>query len=138
MPLFTPKREFGVQSFILKVVNNACPGLEALIEGPRSEGRVQLVLVVMVIPVENRQLCVDEAFTAITKEFSTKGLAIVLNQPVGLEEVILGFRSESGMTFVRAKAKHLNPMGGGFFQLGLQMTEIVSPGDYPQLQEMRL
>ena len=40
------------------------------------------------------------------------------------------------MTFVRAEGKHLTPMGGGFFQLGFRLTEIVSAADYPELDSL--
>ena len=38
------------------------------------------------------------------------------------------------MVFVRAQAKHLNPMGGGFYQMGFRLLEMVSVADYPQLK----
>lgn len=136
MRLFTKNKEMAVQSFLLKVVNNNCPELEALIEGPRLEGRVNLTVVVLVVPVEQRRLLVEQAFHAVTKEFSTIGLAVVLDRPLGLDNVILGFRWEREMVFVRATAKHLNPMGGGFYQLGFQINEVISAGDYPELQSM--
>ncbi len=136
MPLFSRRKEIAVQSFILDVVNNNCLAVESLVEGPRMEGRVNLTLVVLIIPVEEKKLLTDQAFTAVTKEFSTTGLAIVLEQPMGLDEVIIGFRWERQMTFVHATARHLNPIGGGFFQLGFQMTEMAHPGDYPQLRRM--
>ena len=50
--------------------------------------------------------------------------------------MILGFRFEGEMTFVRATARHLSPMGGGFYQLGFYLQEVVSLGDYPELEMM--
>ena len=138
MGLLTQKKEAGVQSFILKLVNNNCPELEALAEGPRLEGRVNLVVVVLVIPVEDGKLQLQRSFSAVTKEFSTTGVSLVLNGATGLDEAILGFRWEGEMKFVRAKAIHLNPMGGGFFQLGFQMTETLPLGDFPELQAVSL
>ena len=136
MPLFSRNRTLGVQSFVLNVVNNNCPELKALIEGPRLDRRVNLSMVVLVVPVENKRPMTGQAFPAVTKEFSATGLAIVLDEPKGLDEAILGFRWEGEMTFVRATAKHLNPMGGGFHQLGFQITEIVPAGDYPELKSL--
>lgn len=138
MQLFTRDRKRAVQSFILKVVNNNCPELAALIEGPRLENRVNLTLVVLVVPVENGKPLAENAFNAVTKEFSTVGLAVVLDEPKALDEVIVGFRWEREMTFIRATAKHLNPMGGGFFQLGLQMAELVHLSDFPELESLYL
>jgi len=138
MPLFTRNREMEVQSFILKIVNNNCPELQAMIEGPRLDRRVNLTLVVLIVPMEGKKLMVEDAFTTVTKEFSGSGVGLVLHEPIGLDEVIVGFRWEGEMNFFRAKAKHLNPLGGGFYQLGLRLTEMVHTGDYPQLESISL
>jgi hypothetical protein len=134
MSLFRKNKDFGVQSFILKLVNNNCPELKALLEGPRVDSRVDLVMVVRVVPVESKRPQIRQAFTTVTKEFSNMGVAIVLDHPRGLDQAILGFRLEGEMVFLRAQGKHLNPMGGGFFQLGFHLLEIVSVGDYPELK----
>lgn len=118
------------------MVNNNCPELDAMIEGPRLDRRVNLTVVVMIIPVERGKPVVDEAFAAVTKEFSTSGLAIVFDRPVGLDEVIVGFRCEADMVFISGKAKHLNPIGGGFYQLGFHLTETLNIGDWPELESV--
>ena len=133
MPIFSRKREQEVQGFICKVVNNNCSELENLIEGPRLEGRVRLSIVVLVIPLENNRPVVERTFAAVTKEFSTSGLALVVNSARAPEESIIGFRWERAMSFVRAEARHLNPMGAGFYHLGLQLIRMVSPSQYPEL-----
>jgi hypothetical protein len=133
MPLFAKRKDFRVQSFVLKLVNNNCPELKALMDGPRVDSRVNLVVVVVVIPLEGDQLQIDRAFTTVTKEFSGTGVSIVLDQALALENAVLGFRCEGEMIYVRAEARHINPMGGGFFHLGFQMNEIVSTAEYPKL-----
>jgi len=136
MSLFSRKKDFSVQSFVLKLVNNNCPELTAMLEGPRVESRVNMVVVVMIVPMEKGRPKVGRTFMATTKEFSTSGVAVVLSEPQALDEVMLGFRHEGEMTFVRAKAKHLNPMGGGFYQLGFQMLETSNIGDWPELKSL--
>jgi hypothetical protein len=131
----TKKRE--VQGFVLKIVNNQCPELKALIDGPRLDRRVNLTMVVILIPVEQKKLRVGYAFTAVTKEFSCTGLSVVLDGAKTLEEVVIGFQWDGETTYVRARAKHLNSMGGGFYQVGLKMTEGLARGDYPELQLLR-
>ena len=133
MSLFAKKTDREVQSFLLKVVNNNCQELRALMDGPRAESRVPLVGVVLVIPLVKNEPVLGQAFTAITKELSTVGMSLILSEARGLDEMIVGVRWEGDMTYLRARAKHLNPIGGGFFQLGLQVTAIAHPGDYPQL-----
>lgn len=133
MPLFTKDRKREVQSFLLKVVNNNCRELQSLMDGPRMESRVPMVRVVLVVPLAGDRPAMAQAFTAITKELSTTGMALVLTEPRALDEVIVGVRWEGDMTYLRAKARHLNPIGGGFYQLGLHVTSVVHPSDYPQL-----
>jgi hypothetical protein len=132
--LFAKRSDREVQSFLLKVVNNNCQELRALMDGPRAENRVPLVGVVLVIPLVANEPALGQAFTAITKELSTVGMSLILSEPRGLDEVIVGVRWEGDMTYLHAKAKHLNPIGGGFFQLGLQVTGIAHRGDFPQLE----
>jgi len=121
---------------MLKLVNNNCSELEARAEGPRLEGRVRLTIVVLVIPVVKGKLVFEQMFAAVTKEFSTTGVSLILNYPRSLDEVVLGFRWERSMQYVRGKAKHLNPMGAGFFQLGMQLTDVVYAGDHPGLEKV--
>lgn len=136
--LMLPRRKnHEVQGFMLKVVNNHCGDLESYIEGPRLEGRVRLTIVVLVIPIVKKKLVMPQLFPAVTKEFSTNGLSLVLNHLRPLDEVVLGFRWESEMKFVRAKAKHSSPMGAGFFQMGFRVLEVLHVGDYPELQNLR-
>ena len=136
MPLFSKKKTIGVQSFILKVVNNSCPELRDQLEGPRLDRRVNLTLAVAVVPLEGQHPRVDRAFTAVTKEFSTSGLSLVLDTPLGLDEILVGFRWEGHLSYVRGKARHLNPIGGGFYQLGIQLTEMAATGDYCELEQV--
>jgi len=138
MPLFSKRKDLAVQSFVLKLVNNHCPNRFSWPEGPRGDSRVTLVLAVLIVPIENGQLQVKQTFTAVTKEFSNTGVAVVLDRPRGLDQVIIGFRFEGQMSFVQAQAKHIEPLGGGFFQLGFHLLEIVAPCDYPELASMSL
>jgi len=134
--LFTRNTQREVHGFVLKLVNNNCPELKALIEGPRQDSRAPLTVVVLVVPLENGRPRVEQAFFAVTKEFSCNGVGLVLDHPRALEEAILGFRWQGGLVYLRASARHLNPMGGGFHQLGLQLDEVVSPADYPELESL--
>ena len=136
MPLFARNKNLAIEGFILKLLNTNCHDLQCRIEGPRLEHRVNLTLVVLVVPVQDGQPRLRGAFVAVTKEFSSKGVALVLAEPCGLDEVFLGFRWRGSVTWLRARAKHLNPMGGGFFQLGLRLTEKLCSGDYPELAEV--
>jgi len=131
--LFCKKKSTGVQSFMLSLVNNNCPDLQFNPDESRVENRVRLSLVTLVVPVEAGQLRFEEQFRAVTREISTTGLSIILDVPRGLDEMILAFRRQESMSYVRGRSKHLTPMGAGFFRLGIELAEMVHPSDYPGL-----
>jgi hypothetical protein len=138
MSLFTPNKDAVVRRLVLKLINTHCPGMTSQIEDTRLDNRVNLTVPVIVAPLAGELIQADDAFTAVTSDFSSTGVAVVVDRPTGLDRVILGFRMGEEMSFVRAEAKHLNPMGGGFFQLGFQLLEVVSAGDYAGLESMSL
>jgi hypothetical protein len=136
MPLFTRKKESAVQAFVISLLNQDCEAVRTKLDGPRLEGRVNLTKVVMIVPIEDKEVLIHQAFTAITKEFSSSGVAVVIDRPFGPDEALLGFRSQGDITWVCAKAKHLQPMGGGFFQLGFRMTERLQSSDCAELDKL--
>ncbi len=136
MSLFSKPKDRAAQTFVVRLINAHCPGMAAKVEGPRLDSRVNLVLVATVVPIAQDRLQVDEAFTAVTKDFSSTGVSIVIEQPLGFEQALLGFRLDGQMTFLRGQAIHLDPMGGGFYQLGFQLLDLATSSDYPQLKTL--
>jgi hypothetical protein len=136
MSLFSPNKDIKVRGVVLKLVNSNCPELTPQIEDARNDRRVNLAIVVAVIPIENGKIQGNEAFTAVTKDFSSTGASIVIERPLGLGQAILGFRMDGEMIYLLAEARHLNPMGGGLFQIGFRLLEVVSTGDYPGLEAL--
>jgi hypothetical protein len=128
-------KKVGVQSFVLKLVNTNCRDLRDVGDGPRVENRVPLVLVTMVVPFRDRPLAA-EAFATVTIEFTTSGLSVLMHGLCPYEKVVLAFRNEGTMHYLLAETKHLNPLGAGMFQLGLQLVEILRAADYPELQSV--
>ena len=138
MLLFSKNKAVGVQTFLLKLVNNHCPDLIPLFDNRRDESRVPVCVVTLVVPLENGKPQLADHFPTVTKEFSTTGVSIVLDQPRGLGEVILAFRWENDVTFLKGNAKHLNPMGAGFYHLGIQLNTVVRPDEYPELEKLHI
>jgi len=138
VPLFSRDKTRAVQNFILSIVNSECPELQSMPEGPRSESRVSRLLVALVIPIEKKEILTDKSFTALTIEFSSSGFSLAMDRPRGLDQVVVGFRWEGQMNFIRAEAKHVNPMGGGFYRIGFKFVEMMYQGDYPILESMHV
>jgi len=138
MGLFTKKNKVdrSVKSFLVGLLNNNCSDVKSLIEGDRGDQRINLSIVVALIPLENDQPNTDQAHTVVTRDFSSSGVSIILEKPVGFDLAILAFRFDGMMKYFKAEARHLNPMGGGFYSLGFQLLEETYPGDYPALESI--
>lgn len=134
--LFHRNKTLAVQSFLVKLLNNHCAQLRESLDNRRDETRLPLAIVIEVVPIEDGTLRVEDSFHAVTKEFSSTGVSIVLDEPRGLDEVVLAFRWEGEMSYLRGAARHLSPMGAGFYQLGIELTATVSAGDHPELQRV--
>jgi hypothetical protein len=133
MMLFSRNKKQPVNNFVLKLINNNCPDIMQLHDGPRTDTRVNLTVAVLVIPLEKKKVDPTKAFHAMTKDFSSTSVSVIVDTPRAVDEAIIAFRYEGEMHYARAKAKHLSPQGGGFHQLGFQLEEMVSPVDYPGL-----
>jgi hypothetical protein len=138
MSLFSPNKDAVVRRLVLKLINANCPAMTSQIEDARLDSRVNMTVAVLVVPLDGGSIQARDAFKAVASDFSNTGVAVVVDRPIGLGQVILGFRMGEEMSFVRAEAKRLNPMGGGFFQLGFRLLEVVSTGDYAGLESMML
>lgn len=136
MLLFTRDKKRQIRSFILNLVNTHCVESCRFREGLRLDSRVNLSVALMVAPIERGRPNLDKAFATVTKDFSSTGMSLVLAEPLSLDEVILAFPRKATPTYARAKAQHLTPMGCGFFQLGLRLTEIVTEADYPEIEAL--
>jgi hypothetical protein len=127
-------KEIEAQRWILKLVNNHCPELRDLQDGPRLEGRVNLTVPAWVVPVEGRMPMIAQAFAVVTKEFSPSGFSVVINRPVSPETVLVGFAWEQEKAFFKGVVQHITPLGAGFSQMGVLVHELICLADRPELE----
>ncbi len=72
----------------------------------------------------------------MTKEVSASGMAVVLQAPLHTKQVFVAFRLEGEMKYALAEVKHQDPLGGGLYHLGLRLTALINPHDYPGLEQL--
>ncbi len=129
------KRLVEVGNLIRQVVDLTAPNLPPREGESRSENRSNRSLPALLAPWEDGQPMVDETGYALTKDCSDRGLALVLQQPFKAEQVVIGLWLESPR-FCLAEVRQNVPLGGGFWQLGLELTEVVDPADHPELEAL--
>ena len=117
----------------MKLLNNHCPELKGLADGPRFDRRMNLTLPLLVVPCEGHRPVIGRIYPALTKELSSTGLSLVAPHTEEATEVVVAIRWEGAMYYLRARIRHCTPLGAGFHQLGLELVEMLNATDYPGL-----
>ncbi len=127
------RRQKEAQGYLAKIVNNHCPTLEAYARGERDDQRLNLTIAAFVVPVRGSIVDVAAVSATVTKEFSTTGMSIILDNALDAQEAIVVIQWDGTTTHFRGEIKHQSPIGAGLWQCGLHVDEIVAPGEYPEL-----
>jgi len=90
----------------------------------------------LLAPYDGVEVRVDELTHAVTKDVSSQGLALVLPQPFRAEQVVVGFWSESHTHFVSGQVRQNVPLGGGFWQLGVELTALLDLSEHPDIKRL--
>lgn len=130
------KAQVQVQSFLRRLLDRTAPNLPLWGEESRGEGRSNRTVPVLLVPLEDGKLQTDHVVFALTKDVSSRGLALTLPQPLRLGEVVIAVSSEGGVEYVRGTVRQNAPMGGGFWQLGIELRSRVVAEDWPQVKEL--
>lgn len=130
----TRKRLCEVRDFVRRLVDLTTPAPPDSGEF-RAEERSNRALPVLLTPWEDGQPAVDESTYAITKDLSDRGLSLVLQQPLKSAQVVVGLWMESPR-FALAEVRQNASLGGGFWQLGLELTQLLDVAEFPQAQRL--
>lgn len=130
------KKQFEVHGFIRRLVDHSTSGVQCQDEEVRKEKRINRTLPVLIVPFDGEEPDVSSAVFAVTKDLSSEGVAILSQQPVESDELIVGFWSDSRCEFVRGNVCYRRPADGGYWQLGVALTEVVPRSDNLALLEL--
>lgn len=129
------KSQIEARDFIRRLVDQTSPSVPPLEGEFRSENRANRTIPTLLTPWEDAQPVVDESTYALTKDFSDRGISLVLHQPLKAEQVVVGFWLESPC-FILGNVRQNVPLGGGFWQLGVELGALLDPARFPQIQPL--
>jgi len=138
------KKQVELRNCLRRLLDTTSPNLPPLEGDCRSDDRHNRTLPVLLVPWEDGGPVVNEASVALTKDFSDLGMALVLQQPFRAEQVVVAFRMasdpqrEGGSTlyFMLGRLRQNTSTGGGFWQLGILLEELLNQADCPQLKPL--
>ncbi len=125
----------SIHKVIRKFLSAVHPELGPSEREARWEYRLHRTAPVLLAPYDD-ELSLGEASYALTKNLSDSGLALVLPQPFRAERLAVGFWFGDQAHFVLAQVRQNVPLGGGFWQLGVELLETLDPAQSPMIRRM--
>lgn len=108
----------------------------------RAENRYNRILPAVLCPWENRQPDVERCRVVLTKDLCDRGVGLVLNHPMELTEVLVGFwpnaRDFAEPSYFIGRAVRNAPLGGGFWCIGVELTEYANSEHRAKLQPLQV
>lgn len=101
----------------------------------RREKRIPFSLPILLQTGSKDQQPWSEPIFAVTKDISEDGVAVIANQSIEQSEVTCVIW-EGGPIFLSGEIRQCEQLGGGFWKIGMELSEIVSSLDFPQLRTL--
>ncbi len=99
-----------------------------------SEGRAELSLGVLVVPLDDECPNIAKAFTAMTKDVSSTGIGVVANRAITSSEALLRLSGTSETRLLRTTVQRRKELGEGWVRFDLEVTGVLDRSEYPQLK----
>ncbi len=127
------KKLLEVQSVLRRVIDASAPNRAPQEGEARWDSRSNRTLPLVLCPWEDDEPWIDGAITAVTKNVSSQGLTAILAVKFEAELVVAGFSLDGDHRFMIGIVRHRTPLGGGFSQLGIELTRVIAPAEVPAL-----
>lgn len=131
------KKQNEVHGFLRRLIDTSSPNLNRLDGDDRWQGRCNRTFPVLLVPFEDKVPVVADAVFALTKNLSSQGAALVLHHPFrSNEKILIVFSVESSLTYIAAELRQMTPVGGGYWQVGVELREILSPDTIKHVDQL--
>ena len=135
------KKQLDIHSHIRRILDLTVPNYSGDLGADRSEPRFNRVIPTVLCPWEKGRPEMASCTFATTRDLASEGVGLVLPQPFRAEEVLLGFWLEEAVMeqpwFFLGRAQSLRRIGGGYWTLGVQLTEYKGAGCRGELAPLR-
>lgn len=120
-----------VSKFIAELLNATDPNLA--VNGMRRFSRHDRSLPAVIFPIVDEQLLTDKPLLATTKDLSTGGSALLLQDVFPWDDFAIVLPFHSMPVFVRSRVRHRTSLVFGFWQLGVEWLSLLLPDQCPAL-----
>lgn len=134
------KKTVDLCPYIRQICDLTTPNMATMFAG-RSENRCNRTIPTLLCPWEDDRPLVDECAICLTSDLADRGIRLVLSQPFRAESVAVGYWIDSDqMTnpwFFLGEVRRNQPIGGGFWAVGIELTEFANDNHGEAFVELR-
>ena len=120
-----------VSKFIEELLQATDPNLS--VNGVRRFSRQDRSLPAVIFPILDDKLLTDKPLLATTKDLSTGGSALLLQDAFPWDDFAIVLPFHSMPVFVRSRVRHRTSLVFGFWQLGVEWLSLLLPDRCPAL-----
>ena len=135
------KKRLEIHSHVRRILDLTVPNYSGEAGLERAENRHNRVLPAVLCPWERGRPAIEFCTYVTTRDIASEGVGLVLPQPFRAEEVLIGFWLEPAVMeqpwFFLGRAQSLRRIGGGYWTLGVQLTEYLGAGCRGDLTPLR-
>ena len=130
----------SVQSRLRRLGDLTVPNSPLAGDSTRGIPRHNRAIPTLLCPWVNRGADVQRSTIAITRDLADEGVGLLLTHPISGPELVVGYlladAAVSTPWYFLGTIQHNTPIGGGFWVVGVELHEFVSPQKHPSLQKL--
>jgi hypothetical protein len=131
---FRQKKQNELRDCIQRILNRSAPRMPT--SGDlRREPRYKRSVAIVLIPWDEEPL-VEHASYALVQDLSDRGARIIAQKPILVPELLCCFAVDN-IRFLRGTVRQARPLGGGFWQCGINFHETILATDHCRLDELQ-
>ena len=134
------KMVVDIYPYIRRICDLSTPNLPTTLSG-RSEDRFNRAIPTLLCPWEKRNPSAAKSLICLTTDLADRGIGLIVSQPFLAKRVIVGYWLQSPEMpqpwFFRGEVRRTQPIGGGFWSIGVELTEFVNSDRKRKLAVLR-
>ncbi len=130
------KQLLEVQGILRRAIDSSAPNVVPPDSELRYDSRSHRTFPMVLAPWADDRAVLGKAITALSKNLSSQGLTVLHVDPFESDDLVVGFRLDEETHYMLGRVRHRTALGGGFGQLGIELTRVVTPTEYGSLDKL--
>lgn len=126
------KKVTDLHPYVRRLCDLTAPNLATLLGegGERTENRYNRTIPTLLAPWLHERATREKCMVGLTSDVADRGIGLVLSQPIRADSVVVGYWISREVMprpwFFLGNLRRNQPIGGGFWKVGIELTEFAN------------